>query len=311
MRMDRKSLHNAVDLALRRTDGRTFQAFFGRVMTAKHGEHFNPTTTDYSQGDLKCDGLLFDPLTICACYGPVNAGHDQGEKTTKETSEKIITDFKGALAKWPDMKVWKFAHSFTATPSQFLQKINQLKTEHPTIDIKLYGRDRFIADIAHLDDETINDLVGDAALQDAFKNLQPAEVLLVVNRIMEQSVEGTTFDEEPRAVPARKIEFNEIDGRHEKILLDGYANFSRVQQILLGHPNADLQRRLASTFKNKYDELDFQGFNPKTIMDKLVLFAMADEEFTFDRQAAAVSVVAYLFQLCTIFKEPPKVEVAA
>lgn len=310
MRMSRKELRNAVDLTLRRTDGRTFQAFFGRVMKAKYGDRYQTTSADYTQGDLKCDGLLLDPLTIHACYGPLNAGHDQSDKTTQAMADKVTEDFEGALAQWPKMRGWIFVHSFIDTPPHFLRKIHALKEKYPQVAIELYGHDRFVGDIESLQDDAIDDLVGSAALHEAVKNLRPKEVLDLVDAIMAHAPSDTEFDEAPKVVPSHKIEFNKLTGKHKDLLVSAYASSKRVEQIIKGHPDPELQRRLASAFRAKYDEYDFQGFEPNEILDKLIAFAMSGEDYSVERNAAAVSVVAYLFQLCSIYKEPPG-EVAA
>ena len=310
MRMSRKSLRNAIDLALRRTDGRTFQTFFGKVMKAKHGDDYDPTSPDYTHGDLKCDGLLSNPLTVCACYGPLNAGHDQSEKTMHATADKVVDDFEGALKNWPGMKGWMFAHSFADTPPHFLRRIQELRENHPNLDIKLYGRERFVDDIASLDEDVVEELVGEAALHDAVKNLQPKEVLAVVNTIMAHAATDDTFDEPPKPVPSQKIEFNELGGKRAQRLVEAYANSAQVKSLVADNPNPLLQQRLAAAFQTRYEDLVAQGLSPSVIFDKLIEFGMSGEDFDLDRQAAALSVVAYLFQLCTIFKEPPAEEAA-
>jgi hypothetical protein len=38
------------------------QEFLGALMIKVHGDNFVPATAHYSHGDLKCDGLLHEPL---------------------------------------------------------------------------------------------------------------------------------------------------------------------------------------------------------------------------------------------------------
>ena len=71
---NRKGGGSALELKLRPAKGTRLQEFLSALMTKIHSSNFHPVGTDYSRGDLQCDGLLSDPLTIFACYGPVNAG---------------------------------------------------------------------------------------------------------------------------------------------------------------------------------------------------------------------------------------------
>lgn len=63
----RKAVSNALELKLRRCKGTALQEFHAALMAKLHGDNFASSSTDYSQGDLKCDGLLHEPFTVFAC----------------------------------------------------------------------------------------------------------------------------------------------------------------------------------------------------------------------------------------------------
>lgn len=94
----------ALELKLRSAKGARLQEFLAVLMTAIHGDNFQPIGTDYSRGDLQCDRLLHDPLTIFVCYGPVNAGANATETAMKTAIAKVGTDFSGALEHCPKLR---------------------------------------------------------------------------------------------------------------------------------------------------------------------------------------------------------------
>ncbi len=114
----KRAFRNALDLKLRRCRGDMLQHFLAAVAIKLWEDNFVPATAHYTQGDLKCDGLLKDPRTIFACYGPTNGGDGQTDGATAQAIAKVAEDFLGALEAWPDIKQWIFVNSYvTGNPS--------------------------------------------------------------------------------------------------------------------------------------------------------------------------------------------------
>src|ERR1700749_2093150 len=107
----KRAFRNALELKLRRCRGDMLQNFLAAVATKVWEDNFIPATAHYTQGDLKCDGLLKDPRTIFACYGPTNGGDGQSDGATAQVVAKVNEDFLGALKKWPDIEQWIFVNS--------------------------------------------------------------------------------------------------------------------------------------------------------------------------------------------------------
>ncbi|MEA2795796.1 MAG: hypothetical protein QOI87_3176 [Bradyrhizobium sp.] len=66
----RRAFRNALELKLRRSRGDMLQLFLAAVMAKVWKDNFIPASAHYSQGDLKCDGLLQDPLTVGLLSSP-------------------------------------------------------------------------------------------------------------------------------------------------------------------------------------------------------------------------------------------------
>ena len=83
-----------------------------------------------------------------------------------------------------------------------------------------------------------------------------------------------------------------------------------MANLLHNHPNPLFDGEVAGVFKAKYLELKAQGFAPGDIMDELYEFAMAGHKAKTAREAAICSLLASLFEKCTIFEDAPVEEVA-
>jgi hypothetical protein len=266
----KRAFRNALDLKLRRCRGDMLQHFLAAVATKLWGDNFVPAIAHYTQGDLKCDGLLKDPRTVFACYGPTNGGDGQSEAATAQAVAKVTDDFLGALKKWPSMKQWIFVNSYvTGIPPQITAKLLKIADDHPQLVIHQMGLAKFEALIFDLPIEDIEELIGDAASDEDFRALQLPEIQLVVDGVM-TSMDGTASgDDEPVVVPAAKLEFNRLSSAYQDFIKRGFQNASRVEHYLLENYLPTLGQDVARVFKAKYLELRSQRLTPDDIMDEL------------------------------------------
>ncbi|MFT9380606.1 ABC-three component system protein [Gluconobacter sp.] len=308
----KKAIRTALELKLRRAKGIRLQEFLTELMKVIHGDNFQPIGTDYSRGDLQCDGLLQNPLTIFACYGPVNAGANATEAAMKTAVAKVGTDFAGALKYWSTLKVWKFVHNYVEQPpAQIVQKILELRAQHSAIAIDLFGKEQFEAALLSLDAETITELVGDAASDEDFRALQPSVVLAVVDSTMKVVDHRQAPDDAPLEVPQQKLHFNGLSAHSQDRIVKGMQNAARVAKLIQDHQDPMLESDLAGAFKGKYLELKAQSLDPDDILFNLYDFSAGGHRTSAALDAAVWSLLAYLFEKCMIFEDKPVTQVAA
>lgn len=302
----RKAIRVALELKLRRAKGTRLQEFLSAVMTKIHGSNFQPVGTDYSRGDLQCDGLLNDPLTLFACYGPVNAGASATEAAMKTAVAKVESDFTGALKHWPDLKVWKFVHNYVEQPpAQIVQKIFELRKAHPDVSLELFGRESFESALFGLDDDSIEDLVGDAATDEDFRSLQPAEVLSVVEALLASRSRPVLSDDAPVRVPEQKLRFNGLSDPWQDRIVQGMQNADHVAKLLQDHQNPLLESAFAGLLKAKYFDLKAQALDPDENMFRLHEFIVSVKPPSAALDVVAWSLLAHFFERCTVFEDTP------
>lgn len=280
-------------------------------MTRLYGDGFQGTSTDYSRGDLQCDGLLLDPLTVYACYGPVNAGANATEAAMKTAVAKVGADFAGALKKWPRLKGWTFVHNYAEQPpAQIVQAILEIQVANPTLVIGMLGKEQFEAMLFALDDEAIDDLVGEAASDEDFRAIQPEVLLRIVGELMSVDHAGSPGDP-PREVPEEKLHFNGLGQHSRDRIVHGMQNSTRVAQLLGTHPDPMLDSELAGILKAKYLDLRSQGLAPDDILFGLYEFVSGVERLTAALDVVVWSLLAHFFEVCTIFEDQPVTATAA
>lgn len=282
------------------------QFFLAAVMAKVWKDNFVPASAHYSQGDLKCDGLLLDPLTVFACYGPTNGGDGQSSSSIAQAVAKVAEDFVGAVQNWPALKEWIFVTNYvTGTPPQITAKILALAEAHPDRVLKQFGLEQFRLAIFGLSSDDIEELLGDAATDEDFRRLQLPEVQLVINIVMQRVRGNGVSDDQPVVVPARKLDFNNLSKIYRDRIRLGFQNAGTVAEYLLNHPDPTFDAKIASIFKAKYDELKVQGIQPDEIMDCLYEFTLGGQQNSTPREVAVWSLLAHLFEKCTIFEDHP------
>jgi len=282
------------------------QQFLGDVLIKVHGDNFVPATSHYSQGDLKCDGLLWTPLTVYACYGPQNGGQGLSAQALRKAVAKVESDYMGAVKHWPKLEVWQFVSNFVdGIPPQITQQILNLQGLTQDRQLKQFGKEQFEAHIFSLPLVHIEELVGDAATDDDFRNVQIPEIQTLVDEIIAKVSDDRLLDDTPIEVPSAKLEFNALPEVYHLRLMQGLPNARRVAHHLQYHPDPTLDRNIASIFKAKYVEYKSQGLASGQIMDDLYDFALGGQPPKTPREVAVWSLLAHLFEKCTIFEDDP------
>jgi hypothetical protein len=304
--LDKRRFANALELKLRRCRGDMLQEFLGALMSKVHGDNFVPASAAYSRGDLKCDGLLNEPLTIFACYGATNGGDGQTRGALAIAVAKVGTDFVGAVANWPGLKEWHFVNNYVdGAPPQITAKILELGGVHSDRVLRQMGKAQFRRLIEPLGLEVVEDLLGEAASEEDFRNLQLPEIQALMNGLMARTTGRGISDDVPKNVPEKKLVFNNLSPVSQYHIRQGLRNAAGVEQYLSDHPVPTYSQDIAKIFKGKYEELKTQGIPPDYVLDDLYEFILGGQKDTGIRQVATWNLLAHLFEKCTIFEDLP------
>src|SRR5260221_10116938 len=295
----RRHFRNYLELRLRRSQGQAFQDLTAALMARIHGDNFVPQCPWGDKGDLSCDGYLKAPRTIFACYGPENGG---ASRRPSDIVSKAKDDYSGAVAKWSALKEWTFVSNYMGVvPAPVTHALEELSAGG-TVIVKYFGWQRFEHHLLEMDEEVVQDLIGEIPITEDFMRLQPVVVQEVVNSVA-AAFSLKYLGETTAPVPARKLEINKIPDCPAAAIKHGFLGRDVVQSCVLQNVDASLATRLYVAFHDKYKELRAGGFDAGQIVDKLYDFALAGHPESTAQQTAAWAVIAYLFEKCSIFED--------
>jgi hypothetical protein len=296
---------DALELKLRRASGDAFQAFFADIMECRYPGDFVRVKASGSLGDKKCDGFLQSTVEVFQCYGAENGGAKK-ESVNATLTAKMEKDYMGACGHWADMTAWSMVHNFIdGVGATTLAKMQELKKANPQHALSFFGPPRFKQVIFELESDQIEELIGRAATEADFLNLQAPEVLAIMEAIMKATSDNLPMDLTIKAVPVNKLSFNGLSGAFQRKIVMGRQNETAVQALIEEHPNPLYATTVANEFRRRYLDLRYQDLNPNTIMTELFNSLVGVGNVSQERDVAAWSLLAYLFERCTIFEDVP------
>lgn len=296
---------DTLELKLRRLNGDAFEAFFASMMESRHPDDFVRVKALGALGDKKCDGYLQSTVEIFQCYGAENGGAKK-KAVNAHLTKKMGTDYSGACSHWQDMTGWYMVHNFVeGVGSDALAKLEELRKANPHHKIAFFGKPRFEQVIFALEPHQIEQLIGRAATEADFRNLQLPEVVAAMDAIMKATSDDVPLDEEVKAVPKDKLAFNKLSGAFQRKIVMGQQNARIVEGIVDEHPNPLFGITVANEFKRRYLDLRLQDLHPNDIMTALYDSIVGPGNASQERDVAAWSLLAYLFTKCTIFEDDP------
>lgn len=296
---------DALELKLRRVSGDAFQNFFSDMMEHRHPDDFVRVKASGPLGDKKCDGLIQSTTEIFQCYGADNGGAKKNSVNAALTT-KMVADYKGACGHWAGMTAWYMVHNFVdgvgAAP---IATLEELKKSNPHHALSFFGKARFAQVIFELELHQIETLLGKAATEADFLNLQAPEVVAIMDAIMKATSDDLPLDVAITAVPVDKLSFNGLSGAFQRKIVMGRQNEPGVQSLIEEHPNPLFATTVANEFRRRYLDLRYQDLAPNTVMTELYNSLVGAGNVSQERDVAAWSLLAYLFERCTIFEDVP------
>ena len=103
--------------------------------------------------------------------------------------------------------------------------------------------------------------------------------------------------------PKDKIRKNGLSSKIEQLITIGMTQVSQVADFINKHPDIDFGDRLKIGFVTEYEQLkNREGLSGDNLFNRLLEFACGNS-IEFDRQAAGLAVLVYLFEKCEVFEK--------
>jgi hypothetical protein len=275
--------------------GTRFQDLFADVMELRYKGNFVRVRAAGPAGDLKNDGYLGTTKTVFQCYGP--------DEMDEKGRAKLETDFVGAVKHWRrDMNHWTYVHNHPdGIPGLTLQVCRNLQRDAGDgVDITIWSFPELRRVLFECDEEAIRTLLGPApnrrdSLGITWDGIRPLLEAIAANLAPDVGV----------SMPSpRKLDANGLSAAAKGMLRFGMENARVVGRFLESWPDPTLGDRVSITFKARYTELRDQGLESDLILSELQVLCLGDQVRPPGEQAAALAILAYLFEACDIFENP-------
>jgi hypothetical protein len=297
----------ALELKLRKSNSDAFQDFFSTVMGLLHGDDFVRVRPYGALGDKGCDGYLQSNGQLFQCYGALAGELKQVATLTNKMTEDFVKALKNLAA---IMKEWHMVHNIAdGLPVEAVTTMNTIKEANPELAFGFVGLEGFSERVFRLQPFQIESLLGPAASDADATTLDAATLRELVQHLRS---EADTIDFDPqdlRPVPLHKLNCNNLPNHWKLLIAGGWKNAHLVGQYFDRHPDPLTGERIAKLFRDRYEYLKAQLLSPGDIMASLYELVTGVGSVPPQKQVAAQSLLAFLFENCDIFERESDTQV--
>ena len=286
------------ELVLHTHKATAFQDHFNDVMEAVHGTDFIRVRPAGKVGDRKCDGYLRSADTVFQVYAPTQV-------VLAAWVNKVDEDFAGAKGQWQSMRSWIFVHNqHDGLPADVAQAILKVKSENLSLLIDQWPPKRLLELTDDLQEDRLTQLFGHPPLERDMRTLDRSDVAEAVAGL---ALAGATWSPEEADLPVvdpRKLDYNLLSEYPRRLVTAGIAQARMVEGYFENNSDPTLRDRAGAPMKLAWLDLQRDG----VIGDEAfhVLYERVAANAEGSREAtASLALLAYLFECCDIFENPP------
>lgn len=276
-----------------------FEDFFHRMMSACHPDYIN-IRTHGNIGDRSADGMGLYDRKLYASYAP--AVYD-----VNEIKRKFISDVKGALEKRDgEFDIFVFVHNDARGAHPDIPTLlADASREHSPIKFEHMGRLHLWNECLKLELGQVEDLLGaEIPIEETVYGIGLADLAPLLDRLKEQAVSADPFAPVPR-VNEEKLDFNRLEGDTKYELVKAMKSTLLVEEYYQMRITITERDEAARGFSIYYESVKEYLTDPEEIMLELEMYILGNRRQSLKMHRAAWVVLAYFFERCDIFEQPP------
>lgn len=279
--------------------GTAFEQFFQDYMVLVD-PGFIDVRTHGNIGDLSSDGLSLHSNKLYACYAPETASADA-------TIRKFKSDLVGALKKRAgQFETFVFVHNdVRGTHPEVAQALAEARTAHPALTFELIGMRHIRDALGKLSIESVESLLRlqlplQHEVRMALPEMEDLLQFLATQRIVES--DGGPI----KAVSGQKLRYSLLLPETQTELREAMKHSSAIDDYYEARIDITERDEVAARFHQEYLDaaLAVPG-DPEECLFRLRKFLAGTSAAPAAKYRAQTSVLAYYFQSCDIFENPP------
>ena len=276
--------------------GVAFQDWFARLAGHAFGSDYEAVRSFGSHGDWKCDGRQRSTGTVFQCYAP------ESSMSQRTTNRKIDADLAGAVSLWPEfIKAWVLVcNDQRGLPPAVAYHLDSKREQYPGLRIDVWMEPNLTELFSRMSLDAKRQMFGAAPTQNTARSVGFSDLEPVISALENRRPDPSFAALSPPS--AQKLEKNRLSHEAVELLKFGRLKVRLVERYFENNVRVELGEGIAEAFRNRYAELRDLELSDDQIFTYLQQFAGVSGEPK--RQAAAMGVLAYLFDRCDIFEDP-------
>ncbi|SEE70655.1 ABC-three component system protein [Ruania alba] len=296
---ERLSMRPVLWMKLHSLTGDAFQDFFQDLMTCSDPS-FVDVRTHGNLGDLSSDGLSLHDRRLYACYAPETPD-------ASKTVSKFNGDLAGALTKRAgQFDTFVFVHNDTrGTHPEVSAALAGARDAHDGIHFEVMGARRLRDIIGRLSRDQVETLLGS---QIPLQHTVTVGLVEMEELLAELSVASIMLDQAVpvEAVSIDKLQFSALTPDSQAELRNAMRHSPMIDDYYARRIDVNERDEVAARFNLEYRDAASSDVEPEDTLLRLREFLAGSRVQSGPLYRAQTAVLAYFFQRCDIFENPPE-----
>ncbi|GAB2822512.1 hypothetical protein GCM10022221_20630 [Actinocorallia aurea] len=276
-----------------------FEDFFHNLMSAKHPSYID-VRTHGNIGDQGADGLLLHDRKLYACYAPptFNVG---------SIEEKFFSDLKKAKEKRVGQyDIFVFVHNdMRGMHPEMSSILANASRDNAPLKIEHLGRRRLWQVLMGLEKDQVEDLLGcEIPIHERVYGIGLEDLKPLLEHLKSQTSAPDPFQPLPE-IHENKLDYNNLEGDSRYALVNALKNTYLIGDYYRRGVSAYERDEVAAGFSIYYQQLKEKWDTHEDILWQLVIYVLGNQLPDPRTHRAAWVILAYFFERCDIFEQPP------
>ena len=275
-----------------------FEEFFQDLMCLRYKD-FADVRTAGNLGDLSSDGLTLVSRKLYACYGPRVFDSSRLKK-------KFRDDLAGAIEKREgEFDTFVFVHNdLRGIHPELTSLLSEAADSHANIQFEPFGYRQLRNEAQRLDAEDVETLLGYPLPMQMVYGVELDELVPLLEHLARTRL---AVDELlPIIQPSvAKLDYNGFTDEGREELRRGIIQAPRIDEYYSQRQDVVERDEVAHAFSQEYARICNDYSDPEDIVHHLEQYVLGNASAPGAKRRAATVVLAYFFQSCDIFDNPP------
>jgi hypothetical protein len=278
----------------------SFETFFQSLMSARYPDFLDVRTAG-KLGDQGADGLLLYQQSLYACYAPQVFD-------ARAVADKFASDFAKADAKRRgEFKAFVFVHNDRrGMHPQLASVLVEASQTYKDIKFSQMGLRHIWREIMQLSKEEVEDLLRcEIPIESATYGIGMEELAPLLSFLNENRRPSATPLQPINEVSEDKLDYNCLDPDSRRQLVEAMKYVPLVERYYTKTTDDTEAEEVASGFTTYYRIVHSEWTDAEDVLWQLEMYVLGNQSQPPQIERCAWTVLAYFFERCYIFEEPP------